>query len=103
MEIFPDRLWEYLNAATGAEYSMEELLKSGERIFNAERIFLVKAGFRKQDDSLPARLTKEPLPQGPTRGKVVHLDEMLAEYYKERGWDEEGVPTLTKLRELGLD
>lgn len=103
LKIFPDRILEYLKAATGAEYSMEALLKSGERIFNAERIFLVKAGFRKGDDSLPARLTKEPLTQGPTQGKVVHLDKMLVEYYKERGWDEEGIPSPAKLRELGLD
>jgi aldehyde:ferredoxin oxidoreductase len=33
----------------------------------------------------------------------VHLDEMLAEYYQERGWNEEGIPTKAKLKELSLD
>lgn len=97
LEIFSDRILEYLNAAAGVKYSMEELLKSG------ERIFLVKAGFQKQGNSLPARLTKEPLLQGPAGSNIVHLDEILGEYYKERGWDKEGIPAQAKLKELGLD
>jgi aldehyde:ferredoxin oxidoreductase len=51
---------------------------------------------------LPHRLTHEPLPDGPAKGKVVHLEEMLDEYYVERGWSREGIPTETKLKELGL-
>jgi len=102
LEIYPDRLLEYLNAVTGAEYSMAELVKAGERILNAERIFLIRAGLSRQDDSLPPRLTHEPLTQGPARDKVVHLEEMLKEYYQERGWSQEGIPTEAKLRELGL-
>jgi len=102
LEILPDGILEYLNAVTGAEYSLDELVKAGERIWNAERLFLHKAGFSRQDDSLPHRLTHEPLPDGPAKGKVVHLEEMLDEYYVERGWSREGIPTETKLKELGL-
>jgi aldehyde:ferredoxin oxidoreductase len=51
---------------------------------------------------LPARLLKEPLPNGPGKGMVAQLDTMLSEYYALRGWDESGVPTAEKLEELAL-
>jgi len=98
----PTGILEYLNAATGAGYTLEELVRAGERIVTAERQFLVAAGFRRADDSLPDRLTKEPLPDGPSKGGVCHLDEMLDEYYAVRGWSADGVPTPDKLRDLGL-
>jgi aldehyde:ferredoxin oxidoreductase len=102
LEIYPDGILEYLNAATGAEYSLAELMKAGERTLNAERVFLIRAGFDRKDDALPARLTGEPFTSGPSQGKVSHLEEMLAEYYLARGWNPEGIPTDEKLRELGL-
>jgi aldehyde:ferredoxin oxidoreductase len=102
LEIFPDGILEYLNAVTGAGYTMDELLKAGERILNAERVFLVKAGLSRKDDSLPHRLTHEGFSEGPAKGRIVHLEEMLEEYYRERGWDREGIPTKAKLQELGL-
>ncbi len=98
----PTGILAYLNAATGAGYTLEELQRAGERITTAERQFLVRAGFRRKDDSLPARLTREPLPDGPSAGRVCHLDEMLDEYYAHRGWTADGVPTGEKLTELGL-
>jgi len=102
LEIYPDGILEYLNAVTGAEYSLAELMKVGERTLNAERIFLLRAGFSGKDDALPERLTQEPFAEGPAKGKVVHLKEMLAEYYEARGWTKDGVPTEAKQRELGL-
>ncbi len=92
-----------LSAVTGVEYSTEEALKAGERIWNLERLWNLKAGLTKDDDTLPPRFTKEPMPDGPSKGQVVHLDVMLPEYYKLRGWDENGVPTKEKLKELGLE
>jgi len=100
--IRPQGIMDLLNAATGAEYTLEELSRAGERIFNAERLFLTRAGFSRKDDRLPERLTREPLPDGPSKGRVCRLDEMLPEYYRCRGWDEEGRPTAGKLAELGL-
>jgi len=75
--------------------------KIGERIFNAERLFLVAAGFTRKDDTLPPRITQEPMPTGPAKGRVCMLEEMLAPYYRLRG----GVPRGAvggKARELGL-
>jgi aldehyde:ferredoxin oxidoreductase len=67
-DILPEGIMELLNTATGANYTIEELVTVGERIFNAERLFLVKAGFSRKDDSLPIRILKEPLPDGPPKG-----------------------------------
>ena len=91
-----------LRAVTGLPYSDEELMKAGERIWNLERLFNLKAGFTGKDDTLPTRLLEEPIPSGPSQGEVCQLDRMLAEYYRLRGWDEDGVPTKEKLEELGL-
>jgi aldehyde:ferredoxin oxidoreductase len=98
----PVGIMELLNAATGVGYTLEELERAGERIFNAERIFLAKAGFSRKDDSLPPRIIREPLPEGPAKGMVCHLDEMLTAYYNLRGWTQDGIPTEAKLRSLGL-
>jgi aldehyde:ferredoxin oxidoreductase len=100
--VAPVGILEYLNAATGADYTLEELMQAGERIINAERLFLTNAGFARKDDSLPERLTKTPAPTGPAKGLVCHLDEMLDEYYQVRGWTENGIPTQEVLNRLGL-
>ena len=98
----PVGIMELLNAATGANYTLAELEKAGERIWNAERLFLTRAGFSRKDDSLPPRMTREPMPAGPAKGHVCHLEEMLGPYYKYRGWTDNGIPTQEKLQELGL-
>ena len=100
--VAPVGILEYLNAATDADYTLEELMQAGERVINAERMFLVRAGFTEKDDSLPRRLTEEPSPTGPAKGMVCHLPEMLEEYYQVRGWTEDGVPSEEILNRLGL-
>ena len=89
-------------AATGVEYTAEDFVKIGERTWNLERLFNLRAGLTKADDSLPKRLLKEAHKQGPSAGVTVNLEAMLPVYYSERGWDTEGVPTAEKLQELGL-
>ncbi len=98
--ILPERLAEMMNLSTGANYTPQEALKAAERVYNLERMFLLKAG--STEDTLPHRMLHEPLPDGPAKGMVVELDKMLPEFYKLRGWDEKGVPTKEKLEELGL-
>ena len=100
--VAPTGILEYINAATGANYTLKELMTAGERIINAERLFLEKAGFTRKDDSLPDRLTKTPAPTGPAKGLVCHLDEMLEEYYEIRGWTREGIVKEELRRKLGL-
>ncbi len=91
-----------LSAAVGRTYTEDDFKRVGERVWNLERLFNVKAGFSRKDDTLPPRFLQEPLKEGNSRGRVVELDKMLPEYYKIRGWDEEGRPTAEKLKELGL-
>ena len=102
LDMLPEGILEYLNAATGVGYTLDELLAAGERIFNAERLFLVRAGFSLDDDTLPKRLLQEPLPEGPSQGGIVHLEQMMVEYYQARGWTPQGLPSAAKLKELGL-
>ena len=80
----------------------EDMLKIGERVWNLERLFNNAAGLGRADDSLPPRITSEPLTEGASKGHVVELEPMLNEYYQLRGWDESGQPTPAKLRELEL-
>ncbi len=99
----PPEILEYLKAATGMEMNLEELMKAGERIWNLERLFNLKAGVTGKEDRLPDRIVKEPMPEGPAKGRVVQLDRMLPEYYELRGWNLDGIPTREKLKELGLE
>ncbi|HHW15351.1 MAG TPA: aldehyde ferredoxin oxidoreductase family protein [Firmicutes bacterium] len=91
-----------LAPATGVEYTVENAVLAGERLWNLERLFNLAAGFTAADDTLTPRLLSEPLPEGPAAGKVVGLAEMLAEYYQLRGWDAAGVPTPETLERLGI-
>ncbi len=102
-ELQPDGILEYLNAVTGADYTLEELEMAGERIFNAERLFITNAGFTSIDDSLPKRIMSEPTPEGPSKGCVSHIDKMIDEYYQLRGWSTDGIPTTSKKEELGIE
>jgi aldehyde:ferredoxin oxidoreductase len=97
-----DEIAAQLTAATGVDYSVEELLRAGERIWNLERKYNLSVGFTKADDTLPQRLLKEGMKIGPNKGQVVNLEKMLPEYYKLRGWDADGKPTKAKLEELNL-
>jgi aldehyde:ferredoxin oxidoreductase len=91
-----------LSAVWGEQVEPQELLLLGERIWNAERLFNLAAGFTRGDDTLPPRLLFEPVPEGPSAGQVVDLPPMLDEYYISRGWDGAGVPSAPKLERLGL-
>lgn len=83
-----------LSAAVGVNYTAEDLLAVGERIYNLERLFNQREGFCRTDDSLPTRVFE--------RMARERFDEALFEYYRWRGWDEFGVPKPGKLKELGL-
>jgi aldehyde:ferredoxin oxidoreductase len=92
-----------MTAITGVVYDVQDIQLAGERIWNLERLYNLRAGFTSADDTLPPRFLNEPLAEGGSAGYVVHLDEMLAEYYRFRGWTQDGVPTHRKLKALGLD
>jgi aldehyde:ferredoxin oxidoreductase len=99
----PEIFCDILRCVTGTGYSAGDLLRVGERIINAERIYNLRCNLIREDDSLPDKLTQVPMPEGPCRGETISIEEMLRAYYRERGWDPEtGIPTREKLEELGL-
>lgn len=91
-----------LTAVTGLPYATGDLVRVGERVWNLEKLYNLREGFTREDDTLPPRLLNEPVTDGPSKGWVSHLEPMLKEYYRTRGWDEHGIPGRKKLEELGL-
>jgi len=98
---------DFLTSATGIEEfgSIENLSKIGERIICIERCFNIREGFGRIDDSLPKRMFSEPLRDaGPSTGQVVKdLDKLLDEYYEALGYTGEGIPSVGKLKDLGIE
>jgi len=88
--------------ATGIDFTFDKSIAQGDRIWNLERLFNLRAGFTAADDKLPDRMY-EPVPGGPRAGSRAELQDHLQTYYQLRGWDERGVPTREKLDELGLE
>ncbi|MHA2140849.1 MAG: aldehyde ferredoxin oxidoreductase family protein [Candidatus Thorarchaeota archaeon] len=103
-EFYYDDVSLALKIHNGLDITSEELQIIGERIVNLNRLFNVARGITRNDDQLPDRLTKEGAPKGPSPGQVVELNQMLDEYYEQRGWNlENGLPTMDTLRRLGLE
>jgi aldehyde:ferredoxin oxidoreductase len=99
------RLVELVEAVTGWDTSLWELLKVGERNMTMARVFNLREGFGRKDDTLPDRLFA-PLENGPLQGKAVdrkEFEDALTMYYESLGWDpKEGIPTRGRLAELNL-
>jgi len=92
-----------LQAGAGLEISPAELLNAGERIWNLERVYNLKAGFTRKADTLPERLFEAGSEEGGDGIPRQDFETALQEYYLYRGWDREGAPSPKKLRKLGLD
>ncbi len=94
-------------AVTGINYRLKDLLKIAERVYNLTRCLWLRE-YPEMDSSWdypPPRWFEEPLPSGPFKGVRLDKDkytEMLREYYRLRGWDENGRPMKRKLNDLGL-
>ncbi|MCR4431152.1 MAG: aldehyde ferredoxin oxidoreductase family protein [Tepidanaerobacteraceae bacterium] len=97
---------EFYSAVTGREMTGEELMLAAERVYNIEKAFNVRTGFRKKDDTIPERFFTEPIKGGPGDGNIVERNKfntILEEYYEARGWDPStGLQTRAKLEQLGL-
>jgi len=94
-----DNIAPQIDAACEGDWSVENCLETGERIWNMERLFNEAAGFTADDDKLPKRLLEEVIKAGPTEGQVNRLGEMLPKYYEARGWTADGkIPDETRQR-----
>ncbi|MHA1775339.1 MAG: 3-hexulose-6-phosphate synthase [Promethearchaeota archaeon] len=91
-----------LTTATGFFIDSTEFKKIGERIYNLERLFNYREGLTRDDDQLPKRFLTETLPEGPAKGQVVDNERLLTEFYRLRGWEDDGSPSDRKLEELGI-
>jgi aldehyde:ferredoxin oxidoreductase len=95
----------YYTAVTGQESSEEHLRTIGRRVWNLTRAFNAREGLSKKDDTMPERMTSEPLPSGKPAGHNVpkqDFEKMLDEYYRLWNWDEHGRPTKASLEAVGL-
>jgi len=102
----PEIQAEVLNLVTGRNDSVADLENLGDRIWNMARIFNLAEGFRRKDDLMPQRIHRDALQDGPPAGVFLPEDaylEALDEYYQLRGWDSDGVPTLSTLEQLKVD
>lgn len=100
----PAQWLEWLSHVTGWQMNREEMLKTGERIFNLKRMINVRRGISRKDDTLPMRFltTRRGGGIGGAAENLPPLGKMLNEYYAYRGWAEDGIPAKRKLEELGL-
>jgi len=92
----------FLNAVTGWDIGQAEILKTGERIYNLKRMYNVRCGITRKDDTVPTRMLREKRGEGGAAENLPPFAEALDEYYRYRDWDQNGIPTKTKLLELGL-
>jgi len=89
-------------AACEGDWSMDKLNEVGERIWNLERQFNLDAGLTSADDTLPPRVLNEAAKVGSAKGHVNHLEQMLPEYYRLRGWTPDGRLTSEIRQRLGV-
>lgn len=102
----PNLYAEAYSAVTGKQFTLDDLLRRSERVWNLTRAMAVlRKGISAKDDQLPERDFIDPSPAGKTAGMKLdkgRFTNMLQTYYRKRGWDREGRPTREKLNELGL-
>jgi aldehyde:ferredoxin oxidoreductase len=93
---------EWMQCVTGWDMDQKELERAGERSYNMKKLFNVGHGLSRKDDILPERIIKEPRGSGGSAEALPDLELQLDEYYSYRKWDENGLPTVEKIEELGL-
>jgi aldehyde:ferredoxin oxidoreductase len=94
-------LAEMMRLVTGWDFTLEELVKAGERIFTLQRLMNLKLGYDNKNEGLPELLLK-PL-DGPTEGHVPDVEAQLDTWYKYRKWSRKtGKPSKSKIAALGL-
>ena len=101
---------ELLSAVTGWDLTAEELVEIAHRGITLARLFNLRSGFTRADDTLPQRFREAVRPPEGSKSPALpgvtqeQIDEVVTSYYKEQGWDEEtGVPTEATLAELGIE
>lgn len=96
---------DFLNLTTGWDFTIEDVLKTGDRVANMRQAFNSREGISISDYKVPGRVSgNPPLQAGPTAGRSAQFETMRRDYMAARGWDTTtGRPSREKLLELGLD
>jgi aldehyde:ferredoxin oxidoreductase len=95
-------LVDMINASTGWDTDMDELLRAGERVFQLQRALSCRLGISAEDDMLP-ELIMRPIPDGGQEGHLPNMEKMLPEYYALRDWNRvSGKPSKKRLESLGM-
>ncbi len=92
----------YYEAITGIQMTQKKMIKAGQRIHILERYMNTRENISRKDDTLPKRLLKESRADDKTKW-TVPLEKMLAQYYRHRGYDENGIPKTKTLETLGIE
>ena len=100
--IGPTIVSQWINKVTGWDLDKKELMQIGQRLHNLKRLYNNKLGIDKKDDTVPPRLLHLARTDGLSEGVLPQFDNMLCEYYKLRGWDDNGVPQKEKIQELEI-
>jgi aldehyde:ferredoxin oxidoreductase len=101
----PKETVEMMQAVTGWDITLEELLEVGRRRLNLFRIFNAREGFGRKDDKLPKKFFKALQGKGPTAGIALTHEEIetaIDNYYKMAGWTPDGVPTRETIDALDI-
>lgn len=98
----PKKVARWLQLVCGWDATMEEVLLTGERLFNLKRMYGVKLGISRKDDVLPPRLYAEAKPDGSAKDVLPDMGNMLYQYYQLRDWSKDGIPSGRKLKALGI-
>ncbi len=89
-----------MHLVPAGQISMGEFAEIGERVVNMERMYDMREGFAKKDDTLTQRLLSESTFSSIEMG--IPQDEMLPRTYSLRGWDEDGTPKAATLERLSI-
>lgn len=100
--ITPEIMKDWTNAVTGWNLSTEEMELIGDRLFNLKRMYNVRQGISRKDDVLPARLLMHDRKTGAAAGSIPYYGMIIKDYYEYRQWNNEGIPTEEKLKELEI-
>jgi len=102
LRVNPSQIIGWFNLVTGLDHDLRSFLLTGERITNLKRLCNVRLGFGRKEDTLPDRFTKDKRGTGGAAEYLPNIEEMVTQYYKERKWDDGGIPETSKIAELGL-
>ena len=104
--VTPEILADLLTQGLGEKVTPEEMTLSGERIWNLNRLFNMRAGITGKMDTLPRRVMERKLEKGPAEGRVFSAEDFAHAkklYYQWREWDADATPSPEKLKQLGLE